>query len=149
MQQYDLHDLYQRLRLQFLVLLMMGAVTPETCRVILQWNKSDYILLHLVGFLLILNHKVFQCDSGKSRTQQRGSGRVLSVSWRWLDVFRPPNSVRTAKFPKLLLFNSSSNKKTYEFLFHRAPCWSSFHILTQEIKPVFPNTLVICGSFIH
>ena len=30
------YDLYQRLRLQFLVLLMMGAVTPETCRVILQ-----------------------------------------------------------------------------------------------------------------
>jgi hypothetical protein len=30
------YDLYQRLRLQFIVLLMMGAVTPETCRVILQ-----------------------------------------------------------------------------------------------------------------
>ena len=29
-------DLYRRLRLQFLVLLMMGAVTPETCRVTLQ-----------------------------------------------------------------------------------------------------------------
>ena len=30
------YDLYRRLRLQFLVLLMMGAVTPETCRVTLQ-----------------------------------------------------------------------------------------------------------------
>ena len=30
------YDLYQRLRLQFLVPLMMGAVTPETCRVTLQ-----------------------------------------------------------------------------------------------------------------
>jgi len=29
------YDLYRRLRLQFLVLLMMGAVTPETCRVTL------------------------------------------------------------------------------------------------------------------
>ena len=28
--------LYRRLRLQFLVLLMRGAVTPETCRVTLQ-----------------------------------------------------------------------------------------------------------------
>ena len=28
--------LYRRLRLQFLVLLMMGTVTPETCRVTLQ-----------------------------------------------------------------------------------------------------------------
>jgi len=27
------YDLYRRLRLQFSVLLMMGAVTPETCRV--------------------------------------------------------------------------------------------------------------------
>jgi len=30
------YDLYRRLRLQFLVLVMMGAVTPETCRVTLQ-----------------------------------------------------------------------------------------------------------------
>jgi len=30
------YDLYRRLRLQFLVLLMMGVVTPETCRVTLQ-----------------------------------------------------------------------------------------------------------------
>jgi len=30
------YDLYRRLRLQILVLLMMGAVTPETCRVTLQ-----------------------------------------------------------------------------------------------------------------
>ena len=36
-----------------LVLLMMGAVTPETCRVTLQRNKSDCILLYLVGPLLI------------------------------------------------------------------------------------------------
>jgi len=33
---YQYHDLYRRLRLQFLVLLMTGAVTPETCRVTLQ-----------------------------------------------------------------------------------------------------------------
>ena len=32
-QLYQYYDLYRRLRLQFLVLLMMGAVTPETCRV--------------------------------------------------------------------------------------------------------------------
>ena len=31
-----LYNLYRKLRLQFLVLLMMGAVTPETCKVILQ-----------------------------------------------------------------------------------------------------------------
>ena len=35
-QLYQYYDLYRRLRLQFLVLLMMGAVTPETCRVTLQ-----------------------------------------------------------------------------------------------------------------
>ena len=30
------YDLHRRLRLQFSVLLMMGAVTPETCRLTLQ-----------------------------------------------------------------------------------------------------------------
>jgi len=42
------------LRLQFLVLLMMGAVTPETSKVTLQ-KINICILLHLVGFLLKLN----------------------------------------------------------------------------------------------
>ena len=35
-QLYQYYDPYRRLRLQFLVLLMIGAVTPETCRVTLQ-----------------------------------------------------------------------------------------------------------------
>ena len=34
----------------------MGAVTPETCRVTLQWNKSDCIPLHLVGLLFNMNY---------------------------------------------------------------------------------------------
>ena len=34
---------------------MMGAVTPETCRVTLQ-QINICILLHLVGFLLTLNY---------------------------------------------------------------------------------------------
>ena len=43
-------DLYRRLRLQFLVLMMMGAVTPETC--------SDFVVnkyLHTVvtGWIFI------------------------------------------------------------------------------------------------
>jgi len=33
---HQYYDLYQRLRLQFLLLLMMSAVTPETYRVALQ-----------------------------------------------------------------------------------------------------------------
>ena len=35
-------DLYRRLRLQFLILLMVGAVTPEICRIILQLNKYQH-----------------------------------------------------------------------------------------------------------
>ena len=34
--QTTFYDLYRRLRLRFFMLLMMGAVTPETCRVVLQ-----------------------------------------------------------------------------------------------------------------
>ena len=37
------------MRLQFLVLLMMGAVTSETCRVVWQWINIR-ILLHLLDF---------------------------------------------------------------------------------------------------
>jgi len=33
----------------------MVAVIPESCRVTLQWNKSDCILLHLVGLLFNIN----------------------------------------------------------------------------------------------
>jgi len=39
----------RRLRVQFLILLMMGAVTPETCRVVLQWINIC-ILLYLLDF---------------------------------------------------------------------------------------------------
>jgi len=46
---YKYYDLYRGLRVQFLILLMMGAVTPETCRVVLQWINIC-ILLHLLGF---------------------------------------------------------------------------------------------------
>ena len=43
-------SLYRRLRLQFLALLMIGAVTLETCRVILQWNKLDCIVCITLDF---------------------------------------------------------------------------------------------------
>jgi len=33
---YRSYYLYWKLRVQFLILLMMGAVTPETCRIALQ-----------------------------------------------------------------------------------------------------------------
>ena len=42
-------SLYRRLRVQFLILLMMGAVTPETCRVALQ-EINICILLNLLDF---------------------------------------------------------------------------------------------------
>ena len=35
---------------------LMGAVTPETFIVTLQWNKSDCILLHVVGLLFNMNY---------------------------------------------------------------------------------------------
>ena len=45
-------------RVQFLILLMMGAVTHETCRVVLQWINIC-ILLHLLNFY---SHR-FRCVS--------------------------------------------------------------------------------------
>ena len=46
---YRSYYFYRRLRVQFLILLMMGAVTPETWRVVLQWINIC-ILLHLLDF---------------------------------------------------------------------------------------------------
>ena len=46
---YRSYYLYRRLRVQSLILLMMGAVTPETCRVVLQWINIC-ILVHLLDF---------------------------------------------------------------------------------------------------
>jgi len=47
--------LYSTVRVQFLILLMMGAVTPETCRVVLQCINIC-ILLHLLEFLFTLTY---------------------------------------------------------------------------------------------
>jgi len=46
---YRLYYLYRRLRGQFLIFLMMGAVTSETCIVVLKWINIC-ILLHLLDF---------------------------------------------------------------------------------------------------
>jgi len=46
---HQYYDLYRSLRVQFLILLMMDAVTPEACRVALQWINIC-ILLHLLDF---------------------------------------------------------------------------------------------------
>ena len=46
---YRSYYLYRRLWVQFLILLMMGAVTPKTCRVVLQCINIC-ILLHLLDF---------------------------------------------------------------------------------------------------
>ena len=60
---YRYCDLYRRLLLQFLVLLLMGAVTAETCRVTLQ-QIDICILLHLVGFLLTFYLFIFKAVAG-------------------------------------------------------------------------------------
>ena len=68
------YDLYRRLRVQFLILLVIGTVTPETCRVVLQWINIC-ILLHLLDFLFTFNYdarnhelkKILQYRSLKSQ----------------------------------------------------------------------------------
>ena len=47
------YDLYRRLRVQYLILVMMGAVTPETYRVVLRWINIC-ILLHMLDFLPVI-----------------------------------------------------------------------------------------------
>ena len=49
---------YYRLRLQFLVLLMMGAVTPETCRVT---AVNKYLHAVASGWIFINILKLIEC----------------------------------------------------------------------------------------
>ena len=91
--------LYRGLRLQFLVLLMMGAVTPETCRVTLQWNKSDCILLHLVGLLFNVNFDAWNHELKKKKRDMSIDLHVkyplflsdINETWIFSKVFRISN----------------------------------------------------------
>jgi len=64
------YDPYRRLRLQFLVLLMMGALTPETCRVGFAVNKylhtvaSGWIFININFLFLIHEHLKNICILG-------------------------------------------------------------------------------------
>ena len=67
----------------------MGALTPETCRVILQWNKSDCILLHLVGLLFNVSLKLCR---GRNRAlafaalHENNFQFVIIVEWANIQV---------------------------------------------------------------
>jgi len=66
----------------FSLLLMMGAVTPETCRVIQQWNKLDCIVCITLDFYKynITNcvHALHLCVLYASRNKQPLYIRVIS-----------------------------------------------------------------------
>ena len=72
-------DLYRRLRLQFLILLMMDAVTPETCRVILPWINIC-ILLHLLDFY---SHWIMMHGTMSLKLVLN----LVSILWIWLSVW--------------------------------------------------------------
>jgi len=61
---------------------MMGAVTPETCRVALQYINVC-ILLHLVGFLLILNY-----DARKHELRIYRFKIYVTFSFLYFDLFQ-------------------------------------------------------------
>ena len=56
---------------------MMGAVTLETCRVTLQWNKSDCVLLHLVGLLFNVNYDPRNYEFKISNTSSEACGSTI------------------------------------------------------------------------
>jgi len=69
------------LQVQFLILLMMGAVTPETCRVVLQWINIC-ILLHLLDFY---SHPVRSCtyhmEQARADKVQRVIVYIIIAQW--------------------------------------------------------------------
>jgi len=82
------YDLYRRLRVQFLILLMMGAVTSETCRVTLQWINIC-ILLHLLDFYSHYIHVVFCCYTTQRGWQPSSLAHHLCTIW----IFYEPRRV--------------------------------------------------------
>jgi len=62
--------------------MMMGAVTPETCRVALQWINIC-ILLHLLDFLFTLN---YDARNHELKGRKVFAGRSQCLVWRFTDV---------------------------------------------------------------
>ena len=83
----------------------MGAVTPETCRVNVQWNKSDCILLHLVELLFNLIFCFWYClpvgwncpVSLKDRIKDRSCSAV--TEYREREAFLNTLKMVTQHFP--------------------------------------------------
>jgi len=89
------YDLYRRLWVQYLIHLMMGAVTPETCRVVLQWINIC-ILLHLLDFLFTLNYDARSHELKKLIHPSSGACDFSTVSPHWsVFLFRCVLETRT------------------------------------------------------
>ena len=67
------------LQVQFLILLMMGAVTPETCRVVLQWINIC-ILLHLLDFYSLWEIKFHTQNVNKMSEARSETNKYLLCS---------------------------------------------------------------------
>ena len=134
-QLYRYYDLYRNLRLQFLVLLMMGTVTLETCRVTLQWNKSDCILLHLVGLLFNVNYDARNHEL-KNWTKLTVLGYLAAFFTSWgtsCCLHRAKQHRHTDKFPSKLPPPTRPGKLWSLSHSMMQPVW---YYLTRKSKPV-------------
>jgi len=102
---------------------MMGAVTPETSRVALQ-QINIYILLHLVGFLFILNYDARNHELKISLNTLTALGSVSFES--------PADSLATLLCPSFVfvcLVHGNKRSSPNEF-----PC-VSFHECSTVFRP--------------
>jgi len=99
---YGSYYLYRRLRVQFLILVMLGAVTPETCRVPLQWMKI-YILLHLLGFyshwITMLGNTSIKFNAHQFATHIQWNWKIQCSSVRYPHPVKLKNSMLISSLP--------------------------------------------------
>jgi len=73
----------------------MGAVTPETCRVFLQ-QINIFVLLHLVGFLLILNYDARNPELKKTKLAVFELWHYW-IQWEMLPILRDALGLQVSK----------------------------------------------------
>ena len=116
---------------QFLILLMMGAVTPETCRVVWQWINIC-ILLHLLDFYSrwITMHGIMSLKNLVTDVFGQPIGPIfngLAVHWRWDRYVIPKRRYVAVKL------RSVTSRKSEDLLYTTTVAWNQARLEWSEL----------------
>jgi len=107
----------------------MGAVTPETCRVTLQWINIC-ILLHLIGFLLTLS---LQCLSPLPVGLSKDDITPWSLAHTGVCVCVCVKLTCLCLYPRKLSFPLTLGTSAVRSFFFHIPSYSLAHLKITEL----------------